>query len=94
MDRLPGLDHFYRFERDMLTARVLEQSYAAAEEYGGDVNQDFVNEAMSDELLRGVCALYHNILISCRLFRFCVRSVKAVNENIHTSIGYFFGHTV
>ena len=42
----------------MLTAQVLEQSCAAAEQHGGQVDQDFVNEAEPDELLRGVCALY------------------------------------
>lgn len=94
MNSLLCFDHFCRFEQDMLTVRVLEQSYAAAKQHGGAVDQDFVNEAERDELLRSVCALYYNIFMSCRFFRFFMRSFNAVNENIHTSIGYIFGHTM
>ena len=94
MNSLLCFDHFCRFEREMLTARVLKQSYAAAEQHGSDVDHDFVNEAECDELLRSVCTLYYNIPISGRFFRFFVRSFNAVNENIHTSIGYIFGQAV
>ena len=41
----------------MLAAQVFKQPRAAAEQHGDEVDQDFVNEAECDELLRNVCAL-------------------------------------
>ena len=58
MNGLSSFDHFCRFERDMLTALLLEQSYAAAEQHGDEVDRDFVNQAECDELPGNVRARY------------------------------------
>jgi hypothetical protein len=42
MDRLSRLDHLGGFKWDMLAVQVSEQWRAAAEQYGHEVNRDFV----------------------------------------------------
>lgn len=56
VDSLSSLDHFDSFKRDVLAVQALEQSRAAAEQHGDEMNRDFVNEAEFEELLRNVCA--------------------------------------
>jgi hypothetical protein len=58
VDRLSSLDLFDSFKLDVLAVQALEQSRAAAEQHGDEVNPDFVNQAEFEELLRNVRAGY------------------------------------
>ena len=95
MDRLCCLDHFDRFKRDVLAVQALEQSRAAAEQHGDEVDRDFVNEAEFEELLRNVCAPCMTISLSPANF-FAVSNAASTpsTKRVHTTIGYVLGHTV
>ena len=45
VDRLGSLNHFDNFKRNVFALQALEQSRAAAEQHGDEVNRDFVNQA-------------------------------------------------
>ncbi len=65
------LDHLNGFELDMLAVHTLEQSRAGAEDYGDEVNRDFVNEAEFEELLGNVCTpMIATSLFSATFFAF------------------------
>ena len=44
MDRLDSLDHLDDFKRNVYPVQVLKQLGAVAEQYGDEVNRDFVKE--------------------------------------------------
>lgn len=87
-------DHFHYFKLNMPTNKVFNQSHTAAEEHGNEVDEDFVNETVFDQLLWNVRAAYSNVLISGYLLRFFKRGFNAIHKCINSSRGYIIWHSV
>src|SRR5689334_13791343 len=88
VDRLGCLNRFDDIELNMLAHQSFEQAPAAAEQYRGKVDRDFVDEAALEELPGDICARDIDIFFSCESFR----GFKCRIHTVHKMVDALLGH--